>query len=202
MLSFWAWMLMKQKSRRNIKQNLFYAFIYNTVLIPVAAGAFVWAGLTLNPMIGAAAMSLSSFCVVTNALRLNLTDIFDPKKDRKRKSKIDFSEAEPAVIVPEEKPEELPETEEISETAEVSEASEEISETEEQVPEIIEKTFKISGMMCGHCEAHVKEALEAIPEITEATASCLHDNAVVKMTSEVPEETIREAIEKAGYHLE
>ena len=99
----------------------------------------------------------------------------------------------------EEKPEELPETEEISETAEVSE---EISETEEQVPEIIEKTFKISGMMCGHCEAHVKETLEAIPEITEATASCLHDNAVVKMTSEVPKETIREAIEKAGYHLE
>ena len=68
--------------------------------------------------------------------------------------------------------------------------------------EIIEKTFKISGMMCGHCEAHVKEALEAIPEITEAKASCLYGNAVVKMTSEVPEETIREAIEKAGYHLE
>ena len=161
-------------------------------------------------MLGAAAMSLSSFCVVTNALRLNLTDIFDPKKDRKRKSKVTGLEpaapVEETVILSEEKteekPEELSETEEISETAEVSEVSEEISETEEQVPEIIEKTFKISGMMCGHCEAHVKEALEAIPEITEATASCLYDNAVVKMTSEVPEETIREAIEKAGYHLE
>jgi copper chaperone CopZ len=74
-------------------------------------------------------------------------------------------------------------------------------ETEEQIPELIEKTYKISGMMCGHCEAHVKEALEAIPEITEAKASCLYDNAVVKMTSEVSEEKIREAIEKAGYHL-
>ena len=66
----------------------------------------------------------------------------------------------------------------------------------------MEKTYKISGMMCGHCEAHVKEALEAIPEIEEATASCLYDNVVVKMTAEVSEETIREAVEKAGYHLE
>lgn len=183
---------------RNIRQNLFWAFIYNSIGIPVAAGALVSFGIELNPMLGAAAMSLSSFCVVTNALRLNLIDIFDPKKDRKRKSKIDFSETAPAEILPEEKTEEKPE--EISAAEETAETAETV-ETE-TAPELIEKTFKISGMMCGHCEAHVKETLEAIPEITEATASCLHDNAVVKMTSEVPEETIREAIEKAGYHLE
>ena len=76
----------------------------------------------------------------------------------------------------------------------------EIPETE-PAPAIIEKTYKISGMMCAHCEAHVKEALEALPGVAEATASCLHDTAVVKMTEEIPEETIREAIEKAGYNL-
>ena len=160
-------------------------------------------------MLGAAAMSLSSFCVVTNALRLNLTDIFDPKKDRKRKNKIDFSEAVEiaetaetvgADIIRPEETEEIPETENVT-AGNGTDRSEETESAESSETEIIEKTFKISGMMCGHCEAHVKEALEAIPEITEATASCLYDNAVVKMTSEVSEETIREAIEKAGYHL-
>ena len=87
-----------------------------------------------------------------------------------------------------------------SETAETAETAE-AAETE-TAPELIEKTYKVSGMMCAHCEAHVKEALEAIPEVSEATASCLHDNVAVKMTAEVPEETIREAVEKAGYHLE
>lgn len=195
---------------RNIRQNLFWAFIYNTIGIPVAAGALVSFGIELNPMLGAAAMSLSSFCVVSNALRLNLIDIFDPKKDRKRKSKIDFSEtAESAeitetvgadIIRPEETGE-IPETENVT-AGNGPDRSEETESAESSETEIIEKTYKISGMMCGHCEAHVKEALEAIPEITEAVASCLYDNAVVKMTSEVPEETIREAVEKAGYHLE
>ena len=195
---------------RNIHQNLFWAFIYNSIGIPVAAGALVSFGIELNPMLGAAAMSLSSFCVVTNALRLNLTDIFDPKKDRKRKNKIDFSEAVEiaetaetvgADLIRPEETEEIPETENVT-AGNGTDRSEETESAESSETEIIEKTFKISGMMCGHCEAHVKEALEAIPEITEAAASCLYDNAVVKMTSEVPEETIREAIEKAGYHLE
>ena len=187
---------------KNIRQNLFWAFIYNTIGIPVAAGALVAFGFELNPMLGAAAMSLSSFCVVSNALRLNLVDIFDPKRDKKRKSKV--TELEPAAcveekVVPaeipsEEKPEEIPAAEETAETAEAAET--------ETAPELIEKTYKVSGMMCAHCEAHVKEALEAIPEVSEATASCLHDNVAVKMTAEVPEETIREAVEKAGYHLE
>ena len=169
---------------RNIRQNLFWAFIYNSIGIPVAAGAFVAFGLELNPMFGAAAMSLSSFCVVSNALRLNLVDIFNPKHDNKRKNKVTGLEPADKIVetVSEEKPVETPETEES--------------------PELIEKTYKVFGMMCGHCEAHVKEALEAIPEITEAKASCLYDNVVVKMEREVPEETVREAIEKAGYRLE
>ena len=139
-------------------------------------------------MFGAAAMSLSSFCVVSNALRLNLVDIFNPKHDKKRKNKVTGLEptAAPSEDIPaevsEEQPVETPETEES--------------------PELIEKTYKVFGMMCGHCEAHVKEALESIPEISEATASCLYDNVVIKMEAEVPEETIREAVEKAGYKLE
>ena len=173
---------------RNIRQNLFWAFIYNSIGIPVAAGAFVAFGLELNPMFGAAAMSLSSFCVVSNALRLNLVDIFNPKHDKKRKNKVTGLEPTASPVedvpaeVPEEKPAETPETEES--------------------PELIEKTYKVFGMMCGHCEAHVKEALESIPEISEAAASCLYDNVVIKMTAEVPEEKIREAVEKAGYRLE
>lgn len=175
---------------RNIHQNLFWAFVYNTIGIPLAAGAFVAFGLELNPMFGAAAMSLSSFCVVTNALRLNLIDIFDPKKDRKRKNKAALtgsSEETAENVLPEVIEETLPEKE---------------PEKPETEPELIEKTYKISGMMCGHCEGRVKAALEAIPGVSEAVASCLHDNAVVKMTAEIPDETIREAIEKAGYHLE
>ncbi|MBE6893346.1 MAG: heavy metal translocating P-type ATPase [Ruminococcaceae bacterium] len=202
---------------RNIHQNLFWAFIYNTIGIPIAAGALVSFGLELNPMFGAAAMSLSSFCVVSNALRLNLIDIFNPKKDRKRKSKVTGLEptagtagiadvtAGADIIRPEE-PAEIPESKNITvgqglAPAEIPENTD-VSAEPETAPEIIEKTYKITGMMCAHCEAHVKEALEAIPEITEAKASCLYDNAVVKMTAEVPEEKIREAVEKAGYHLE
>lgn len=173
---------------RNIRQNLFWAFIYNSIGIPLAAGAFVAFGLELNPMFGAAAMSLSSFCVVTNALRLNLADIFNPKHDKKRKAVP--VEAKPS----EEKPEELTESAEAP-FVPVSE------EPVESAPEMIEKTYKISGMMCGHCEAHIKEALEAIPGVKEAAASCLNDSAAVKMTEEVSEEKIREAVEKAGYKL-
>ncbi len=177
---------------RNIHQNLFWAFVYNSIGIPLAAGAFVAFGLELNPMFGAAAMSLSSFCVVTNALRLNFVDIFSPKHDKKRKNNVTglepAAESTDVTVGQGLAPAEIPENSDVSAEPETE-------------PEIIEKTYKISGMMCAHCEAHVKEALEAIPEITEAKASCLYDNAVIKMTAEVPEEKIREAIEKAGYHL-
>ena len=168
---------------RNIRQNLFWAFIYNSIGIPLAAGAFIASfGWEMNPMFGAAAMSLSSFCVVTNALRLNLFNIFDQKRDRNMKQKLAEETAEKNII-PKENPKPAPEE----------------NPTEE--PQIIEKTYGIGGMMCGHCEAHVKEALEAIPGVIEVTASCLYDNAVMKMSKEIPEEAIKEAVEKAGYTL-
>ncbi len=193
---------------RNIRQNLFWAFIYNSIGIPLAAGAFVSFGLEMNPMFGAAAMSLSSFCVVTNALRLNLIDIFDPKRDKKKKHK-----AAPVALATEEKEEPVPEAceetcetaKEQTETAEEvpAEVAKEVSEeiTEEKEPELIEKTFGVSGMMCGHCEAHVKEALEEIEGVFEASPSFLYDKVVVKMTAEVSDEMIKEAVEKAGYSL-
>lgn len=177
---------------RNIRQNLFWAFIYNSIGIPLAAGAFISFGLELNPMFGAAAMSLSSFCVVTNALRLNFVDIFDPKHDKKKKRK-EAAGIEPVSPVPEETLAEEPEKTE--------EPAVEIAEEPEAEPEFIEKTVGVSGMMCAHCEGRVKTALEAIDGIAEAVPSCLYDNVIIKMTSEIPEETIKEAIEKAGYSM-
>ncbi len=187
---------------KNIRQNLFWAFIYNSIGIPLAAGAFVSFGLELNPMFGAAAMSLSSFCVVTNALRLNLVDVFGTKHDKKRKNPI----TEPVWVSEEIKCSE--ETEDVkiqneeipSEENEVSEIKN--SSEDEPSEEIIEKTYTVKGMMCGHCENHVKEALEALENVKEAKASCLNDTAVVKMTADIPDEIIREAVEKAGYTLE
>jgi len=154
---------------RNIHENLFWAFFYNVIGIPLAAGCYVAAfGWTLNPMFGAAAMGLSSFCVVTNALRLNLVKPYDSRKDKKRKSKVD--------LVAEKTDNNLPENKE-------------------------EKEMKITvnGMMCAHCEAHVKEALEAIDGIENAVAS--HEENLVTLTTskEVEESLIKEAVTKAGY---
>ena len=177
---------------KNIRQNLFWAFIYNTVGIPLAAGAFIYAfGLELNPMFGAAAMSLSSFCVVTNALRLNFFDIFNAKHDRKRKQpEITFEEPAETSAPAEEPLCEAPAEEPACEVP-----------AEKTPAEVLEKTYKIEGMMCAHCEAHVKEALEKIPGVIEATASCLTDSATVKMTEEISAEAIKTAVEGAGYSL-
>lgn len=187
---------------RNIHQNLFWAFIYNSIGIPLAAGAFIAAfGWELNPMFGAAAMSLSSFCVVTNALRLNFVDIHNPKHDKKRKSKVDSEvivETEEILSEDEEKAvvsEETVKTEIIEEPAEIPE------ETAEEASEPIEKTYKVMGMMCGHCESHVKEAIEGITGVIEAKPSFLKDEVTVLMSEEIPEEAIKEAVEGAGYKM-
>ncbi len=142
---------------RNIHENLFWAFFYNVVGIPLAAGCFVAFGLTLNPMFGAAAMSLSSFCVVSNALRLNFCKLRDPKHDHKRRAK-----TKPAVQ-----------------------------------PHV--RTIKIEGMMCAHCEATVKHALEALPNVASAAVSHEAGTAVVTLTAPVADETLRQAVEAEDY---
>jgi len=152
----------------NIHENLFWAFFYNVIGIPLAAGLwYPLLGWKLNPMFGAAAMSLSSFCVVTNALRLNLCRVYDPKHDRKattdRKNKIN-------------KPNE----------------SEEKSMT---------KTMNIEGMMCGHCEARVKKALEALDAVSEAAVSHESGTAVVTLSSDISDEKLKETVEAEDYKV-
>lgn len=142
---------------RNIKENLFWAFIYNIIGIPLAAGAFVGLfGWSMNPMFGAAAMSLSSFCVVTNALRLNLVKIHRPAQDIKSHNKEKKS---------------------------------------------MEITMKIEGMMCGHCEAAVKKALEAVPTVESADVSHEKGTAVVKLSAETPFEVLKKAVEDKDYKV-
>ena len=157
---------------RNIHENLFWAFFYNSIGIPLAAGVFIPLGLTLNPMFGAAAMSLSSFCVVTNALRLNLCKLHDPSHDRKRKAK-----AVPAAEVPAE------------EKADCCCAPE---NTERRI-------LSVEGMMCEHCEAHVKEALEKIEGVESAEASHTAGTAVVTLSGNVSDEVLKTAVENEGY---
>ena len=149
---------------RNIHENLFWAFFYNTIGIPIAAGVFVPLGLTLNPMIGAAAMSLSSFCVVTNALRLNLFKLRDTRHDHKRANHL----------------KEVPEIKE--ETA-------------------MKKTIQIEGMMCAHCEAAVKKALEALPEVTEAEVSHTAGTAVVTLSAPVDDAVLKSTVEAKDYKV-
>ena len=147
---------------RNIHENLFWAFFYNTIGIPLAAGLFIPFGLTLNPMFGAAAMSLSSFCVVSNALRLNLFNLRDARKDKPLKSKH-------------------------------SKHSEEVT--------TMEKTMKIEGMMCGHCEARVKKALEALPEVSAANVSHESGTAVVTLSGALADEALKKAVEDQDYKV-
>ena len=152
----------------NIHENLFWAFFYNVIGIPLAAGLwYPLLGWKLNPMFGAAAMSLSSFCVVTNALRLNLCRVYDPKHDRKatpdRKNKTN-------------KP----------------------SESEEKS---MTKTMNIEGMMCGHCEARVKKALEALDAVSEAAVSHESGTAVVTLSSDISDEKLKETVEAEDYKV-
>ena len=148
---------------RNIHENLFWAFFYNTIGIPLAAGVFIPLGLTLNPMFGAAAMSLSSFCVVTNALRLNLFKLRDASRDHKiRQKDTDFTVSAPGAM---------------------------------------RKTLHIEGMMCPHCEMRVKQALEAVPGVSEATASHEKGTAAVTLSAQVDNDALRAAVEAQDYKV-
>ena len=148
---------------RNIHENLFWAFFYNTIGIPLAAGVFIPLGLTLNPMFGAAAMSLSSFCVVTNALRLNLFKLRDASRDHKiRQKDTDFTVSAPGAM---------------------------------------RKTLHIEGMMCPHCEMRVNQALEAVPGVSEATASREKGTAVVTLSAQVDNDALRAAVEAQDYKV-
>ena len=148
---------------RNIHENLFWAFFYNTIGIPLAAGVFIPLGLTLNPMFGAAAMSLSSFCVVSNALRLNLFKLRDARHDHKRHNK------------------------QLTGTI-----------TKEDT-KVMKKTMHITGMMCGHCEARVKKALEAVDGVEEAVVSHDAGTAVVTLSKDVSNDVLKQAVEAQDY---
>lgn len=153
---------LSQKTLVNIKENLFWAFIYNLIGIPLAAGCYIKAfGWTLNPMFGAAAMSLSSFCVVSNALRLNFVRLYSSRKNKNRNI--------------------------------------ENSSQQESQGVSMTKTLKIEGMMCSHCEAHIKGALEKIDGVTSAVTSHEKGTAVIELSKDVPEELFKAAVTEAGY---
>jgi len=158
---------LSRRTLRNIHQNLFWAFFYNSIGIPLAAGAFIPVfGWELNPMFGAAAMSLSSFCVVTNALRLNLAKVYNADKDKKIRQNGAFL---PVVL--------------------------------EEKESNMEKTMKIEGMMCGHCEARVKKCLEAVPGVITALVSHESGTAVVTLNTEVSDELLTKTVEDQDYKV-
>ncbi len=157
----------------NIKENLFWAFFYNAILIPVAAGAFSSFGLVLNPMLGAAAMSLSSFCVVMNALRLNLVDTSGKKREHKIRGV----------------------KKESIETALDSFG------TKNKETNMEEKIIKVEGMMCTHCEVHVKEALEKIDGVCEAIADHEKKQVTLKVSKAIPDSVLSDAVKAAGYEM-
>lgn len=161
---------------KNIHENLFWAFFYNVIGIPLAAGVWIPIfGWTLNPMFGAAAMSLSSFCVVTNALRLNLFNMHDAKKDKKLKN--------PAII------KELVDNNKTNHNQENKEIG------------TMKKTMKIEGMMCGHCEATVKKALEGLDGVTSAEVSHEAGTAVVELSADVADDVLKKTVEDKDYKV-
>jgi Cu2+-exporting ATPase len=165
---------MSRATIRNIHENLFWAFFYNAICIPMAIGLF---GFAMKPMYGALAMSLSSFCVCMNALRLNLVKLYDDSHDRPGKA-ADIRKLEAEMDNNE------------------SEISNQIDQTEEN---IMEKTIKVEGMMCMHCEATVKKALEAIDGVESAVASHEAGTAVVQLSKDVDDAVLTKAIEDKDY---
>ena len=156
---------------RNIKENLFWALFYNVLLIPVAAGAYSAFGIAMSPVLGAAAMSISSVFVISNALRLNLFRLYSSKYDRPKKRKISGAELEKINIK---------------------------TETEETV---MKKTMMIEGMMCAHCEAAVKKALEALDGVESAEVSHQENRAVVTLSAEIADEILKKAVEDKDYKV-
>ena len=148
----------------NIHQNLFWAFFYNTIGIPLAMGLLIPLGLTLNPMFGAAAMSLSSFCVVSNALRLNLFKLYDPRHDHRFKKRVK-------------------------------------NNTITKETKAMTKTMKIEGMMCGHCEARVKKALEALAQVESADVSHVSGTASVTLSGDISDSELKAAVEAQDYKV-
>ena len=177
---------------RDIHQNLFWAFFYNSIGIPLAAGVFVPLGLTLNPMFAAAAMSLSSVCVVTNALRLNLFDMRSARRDKpiRHQRPLQPVAVDPAPACTASCP--APAAEPAAEPADAAPAASPAEQT-------VEKTMQVEGMMCEHCESAVKRALEAVPGVQEATASAERGTAVIRMQPDTSEEALTKAVEGAGY---
>jgi len=171
---------------RNIHENLFWAFFYNMICIPLAAGLFAW---KMNPMIGAAAMSLSSFTVCMNALRLNLFKLKDPSRDKPGSGK--------TVSLPED----IGMT--VMVTAEQEKTDQEEKNRENKVPEerknAMEKKVKIEGMMCEHCEMTVKKALEALPFVESASASHEANEAVIVLSGDLDEAAVKAAVEAKDY---
>lgn len=167
-----------RRTLRNIHENLFWAFFYNAICIPVAAGAFIKVfGWALNPMLGAAAMSLSSFCVVTNALRLNLFDIRDSSRNGMENNNSSSQGGASADAAPDRNT---------------------INESEEKP---MKKTMKIEGMMCPHCEAAVKKALEALEGVEAAEVSHEAGTAIVSMSAEVADAVLKDAVEAKDYKV-
>ncbi len=157
---------------RNIHQNLFWAFFYNVIGIPLAAGVWIpLLGWKLNPMFGAAAMSLSSFCVVTNALRLNLFNMHDARHDKKRVFKNSEEPAQPDTI------------------------------KSKKENEAMTKTMKIEGMMCQHCEARVKKTLEGLAQVDSAEVSHANGTAVVTLNGQVDDSVLKDAVEAQDYKV-
>ena len=163
---------------RNIHENLFWAFFYNVIGIPLAAGVWIPVfGWTLNPMFGAAAMSLSSFCVVTNALRLNLFDMHDTKKDKKLKNQVIIKEA-----------------------VDNSKQDNNNNQNNKEM-QTMKKTMKIEGMMCGHCEATVKKALEGLEGVASAEVSHEAGTAVVELSADVADDILKKTVEDKDYKV-
>ena len=165
---------LSRQTLKNIHENLFWAFFYNIIGIPLAAGVWIpFFGWQLNPMFGAAAMSLSSFCVVTNALRLNLVEVYSTRHDKKRRNQ----------------------------SGTVYRDNQTEIEIEREGEKTMTKTMKIEGMICGHCEARVKKCLEALEQVSEAVVSHEAGTAVLTLSAEVSDEELRKTVEAQDYKV-